>query len=354
MDVKKILVIRFRRVGDAILTLSLCTSLRKTFPDAQIDYVLNTGIAPLFVDHPDIDNVITFSDSENASLFRYLVKVWRLMRSNRYDVIIDVRSTVRTLVFSLFSLFSPYRIGTRKRYNFVLHNYRINNRLDKTSDVISHLLMLLSPLEREKKVEYCSEFKLYMRDDEAASYREYMTRQGVDFSRPVVLASVAARLIHKIWNKERMTEVLQKMIEKYQVQIVLNYARNEQNYVEELYESMADKKNVYINIEADSIRALAALLVNCDFFFGNEGGARHMAQALDVPSFAIYPPGIPKAMWLPGDGRRHRGICPDDVLPNKEQGAMTYKEQFELITVDHVWAELDDMLAKYVARDTAV
>src|SRR5690606_16832403 len=60
-QIKHILVIRFRRVGDAILTSALCSSLRKTFPNAQIDYVVNEGIDSLFRNHPDIDRLITFN-----------------------------------------------------------------------------------------------------------------------------------------------------------------------------------------------------------------------------------------------------------------------------------------------------
>ena len=112
MSIEKIVVIRFRRVGDAILSSVLCSSLRQSFPNAQIDYVLNKEVASLFEGHPDVDNVISFGDDDNTDIFRYSRKVWRLMKSKRYDVIIDTRSTILTLIFALFSLSSRYRIGT--------------------------------------------------------------------------------------------------------------------------------------------------------------------------------------------------------------------------------------------------
>lgn len=64
MIVKHILVIRFRRVGDAVLSTVICSSLKKTFPEARVDYVLNENIACLYEDHPDIDRTITFNDHE--------------------------------------------------------------------------------------------------------------------------------------------------------------------------------------------------------------------------------------------------------------------------------------------------
>lgn len=62
-----ILVIRFRQMGDAIVATPLLASLRESFPDARIDYVLNERLEPLFDGLPFIDNVISFSDDERHS-----------------------------------------------------------------------------------------------------------------------------------------------------------------------------------------------------------------------------------------------------------------------------------------------
>ena len=104
MSVKKVLVIRFRRIGDAVLSVVICSSLRKSFPEAEIHYVLNDHIVPLFENHPDIDKIIAFSDEENNHFFKYLRKVRQLMKTEQYDVIIDTRATIKTLWFSALSL----------------------------------------------------------------------------------------------------------------------------------------------------------------------------------------------------------------------------------------------------------
>ena len=56
-----ILVIRFKRIGDAILSLPLCHSLKLTFPNSKVDFVLYEEVSPLFEGHPYIDNVITIT-----------------------------------------------------------------------------------------------------------------------------------------------------------------------------------------------------------------------------------------------------------------------------------------------------
>ena len=59
------------------------------------------------------------------------------MKTERYDVIIDTRATIKTLWFSAFSLRTKYRIGTSKFYNHFFHNYRV-------SSIGSFLFMLIN------------------------------------------------------------------------------------------------------------------------------------------------------------------------------------------------------------------
>ena len=37
--IKRILIIRFRQIGDSILAIALCSTLKKSFPDAEIHFV---------------------------------------------------------------------------------------------------------------------------------------------------------------------------------------------------------------------------------------------------------------------------------------------------------------------------
>lgn len=351
LNVKHILVIRFRRIGDAVLATAICTSLRRTFPEAQIDYVLNDNITSLYEGHPDIDRVIGFSDADNKSLFRFAAKVRQIMREKHYDIIIDTRSTARTLLFSLFSLSTPFRIGTYKSYTPFIHNYRIANHTDTRQDMVQKNLLLLKPLEQIKPVTYCSDFRLYASADEKQAYRAYMESAGIDFSRPVILAAVTARQVHKVWDRSRMQAVLQKMIDNYGAQIIFNFAgEREASYARELHQAMGNTSNVRVDIKAESLRDLCALMANCDFFFGNEGGPRHIAQAMGLPSYAIYPPGPLKSVWLPGAGERYQGLSPEDIYSGDKLRPLDYQQRFDLLTVERVWAGLEPMLEAYLPQ----
>ena len=351
-DIRHILVIRFRRVGDSVLSMGLCHSLRMTFPDAKIDFVINEGIHTLYEHHPDVDGVVTFNDEENHNVIKYISKVWRTVHNTHYDIIIDMRSTVKTLWFSALSPCTPFRIGTRKSYGWGILTHRVANHAKGTGSRIEQNNMLLDPLAEIADIRKSDTFSLYVQQEHKERYRQYMQEQGIDFARSVIIATPTARLEYKVWPADRMKDILRRIISQYDAQIIFNFAGRERDIAIRYQQELDNDPHIFTNIEAPSLPDLCALMSNCDYFFGNEGGPRHIAQALDLPTFAIYPPGISKVVWQPNEGERWGGISPDDSIPvdqQLEQG-MTYEQRMALITVDDTWEMLDKRLARYLAH----
>ena len=348
MTIKKILVIRFRRVGDSVLSMALCHSLKQTFPDAEIHFVINKGIAPLYINHPDIQKIITFNDRELKGL-TYIKKVKEVVTATHYDVIIDMRSTPKTLPFSLFSLSTPYRIGRCKPYNHLIHNYRVSYPVDYNR--VESNLAMMEPLSCEAKLIKDTKFPLYITEKEKSDYHKYMEQQGIDFNRPIILAAIATRIVGKSWPKEKMITILKNIIGQHEAQIIFNYGGEAEKAVAtDYYESLGSDRHIFLNIEAKGLRELCALCANSHFFFGNEGGPRHISQAFSVPSFAIYPPNISKQFWLPNPCERYQGISPDEFMPLEQQLSqkLTYQERMNLIPVESVWERLHQMLSRFL------
>jgi len=345
---RKVLVIRFRRLGDAVLSAAICRSLRRSLPGAEIHYVLNEAIAPLFEGHPDIDQVISFSPREWERPGRFVQKVWRLMRRGRYDALIDTRTTLGTLCFALFAPGMPFRVGTWKWYSWGLHNYRIRNQAESPLDEVRRNLRLLEPLEQVVPVTYVADFRLSLPTGEVSAFREEMRGRGMDFSRPVVVCVPCTRVVGKAWPGERMKAVLERVLATYPgVQLIFNYAGREREEAFALYRAMGQPRQVLIDVEANSPRKLAAMLACATLFFGNEGGARHVAQAVGLPSLAIFPPRVEMQKWLPDPGEGNQGVTPGDGVPIEQWTRMADEERFACLTVEKVWERLQPMLERY-------
>ena len=295
----RILVIRFRQMGDAILSTPLLSTLHRSFPDAELHFVLNERIAPLFEGHPAISRIITFSDAERHAPLTYLRKVWQTVHQTRYDAIIDMRSTLNTMPFALFSLHSKMRIGIRKPYTLSIYNHRIEGCEDDES-MITHNLKLAEPL---KPAITDRNLSLSITEKEKTDFRTYMQYEGIDFSRPVMLVGVTAKLENKTWAEDRMTETLRRLLDTFpHLQLIFNYAPGrEAENARRIYEHLGANPHIFLQIQAKSPRELAAMAANCTAYFGNEGGGRHIVHAMGKPSLVVCSPLASKTTWLPQD-----------------------------------------------------
>ncbi len=92
----RILVISLRRIGDLLLTTPLIRSLRRAWPDSEIDVLVFDNTRGILDGNPDINHAITMTQrptiAESARLF---VKLWR-----RYDIAISTQSGDRPVAFA--------------------------------------------------------------------------------------------------------------------------------------------------------------------------------------------------------------------------------------------------------------
>lgn len=347
---KKILIVRFKQIGDSLLATPICESLRKTYPGARIDYVVYDHIAPLFKGHPAIDNVISITKEERKNPLKYIAKVWKITRV-KYDIIIDIMSTPKSELFTLLGRSAEYRIGRWKPKRGYTYTHSVKE--PKVSrDKVDKFLHMLKPLEEAGiDIKYDTTYRVVLADNEKKMMKERMLKSGVDFNKPVFSFAINSRRPGKIWNPENMKRLITIILEKYDAQGIFYYSPAEKEFAKNIHKELGDREDILSNIETKSIRELAMLLSNCDMFIGNEGGPRHIAQGLDIPSFAIFSPRAEKKEWLSNANDRHRGIEPNDVIRKLDiERPETSKEEYELITPERVLPIIDEMIHKYIKK----
>lgn len=65
---KKILVVRYRFIGDTLLTVPFLRNLRKAEPDAQIDVLVSPVSGDVLKDCPYINNLIYFDNAKKTQI----------------------------------------------------------------------------------------------------------------------------------------------------------------------------------------------------------------------------------------------------------------------------------------------
>lgn len=342
----KILIIRFKQIGDAVLSSVICNTLKKTFPDSEIDYVLYEHICPIFQNHKYIDNIIPITREEQKNPLKYIYKVWKVTRK-KYDIIIDIMSTPKSEFFSLFSMNSRYRIGRMKKYRGLFYTNKVTEP-EYAKDKADKFLKLLDPLKKEYNLIYDNNYTLSVTNKEKEFMKKRMKEAGVDFSRPIFACAVNSRRPEKIYDTDKMIQVVKQLIKDLNAQIIFYYCPSEKEFVKNIHNKLDNNINIFSNIETDSIRELGMLLSNCDIFFGNEGGPRHIAQSLDIPSFAIFSPSASKKEWLSNACERHQGVEPEDMpLYNP---SLSREEKYALITPEYIITKVKEIYNKFIKK----
>ena len=345
-----ILVIRFKRIGDAILSLPLCHSLKLTFPNSKVDFVLYEDVAPLFEGHPYIDNVITITKKEQKNPFKYIKKVYNVTRK-KYDIIIDIMSTPKSELFCMFSRKTPFRIGRYKKKRGFFYNYKMKEKesLNKVDKFLNQLLPAFEETGFEVKKDY--NFKFFANLEEKEKYKEKMLEAGVDFSKPVIAFSIYSRVTHKIYPIDKMKELVKHLINRYDAQIIFFFSPEQKYAIQKIHKEMEDNKNIFSSIETPTIKDLVPFLENCDYYIGNEGGARHLAQGIGIPTFTIFNPSAELKEWLPFPSEKNMGISPIDMVEKKSLSLekfnkMSAEEQFSLIDLETIKQMSDKLIEK--------
>ena len=347
----KILVVRFKQIGDAILASVICKSLKETYPNAKIDYVLYDHVAPLFENQWYLNKVISLEKKDRKNPFKYFKKVWEITRDD-YDIVIDIMSTPKSEFFTLLSRKAKYRIGRYKPKRGYTYTHSIpepSSEYDKSEK----FLKMLDPLIKDGiDVVLDKNYSLDFLDKEKKDLKKRMIEAGVDFNKIIIPLAINSRRPEKVYPIECMKELAKQILDKYDCQIILYYSPEEKDFAKKFHSDLGNDKRVISDIKTKSIRELGALFTNCDIFIGNEGGPRHLAQAVDIPSFSIFSPGSSKRDWLSKDNIRHEGIEPKDIKCHNYD-TLTYEDKYKLITPQILMEKIHEKMSlvpKYIEK----
>ena len=347
MGYKKALIITFSGIGDAVLTEVLCENLRKMNKDIEIDLVVKSNAAPLFIKNKAVTSVISYENDERKNLFKYIAKIWSITRK-KYDIILDIESTPR------------FRIGKNKISKHKILGFKITRGWfythkiteDKENNtVVESIVKFLDPIVEDQKIkmQYTLDYKVDITEEEKLESKKIMESVGIDFSKKIIMCGVNAVFEWKRWKREHMVNVLKYIIDNYDYQLVLFYTPKEKDYTLEIAKeleqySINKKGKIFYNITTKNVRDLAKIIVNADMYFGNEGGTRHITQALGKSSISICRKYDEKTRWIVED-KSHLALVISDFVSIKEiqEKDLTWESMTSEMVISKLKTRLDSL-----------
>ncbi len=115
---KRILAIRFARLGDVILLLPALSAIKSSMPEAKLTVLTGHRCAPIAEMCPSIDDVLSVDRvaMRDGPPWRALHDMKQLVwdiRSREFDAVIDFHSFRETNLLTWFSR-APFRMGMRR------------------------------------------------------------------------------------------------------------------------------------------------------------------------------------------------------------------------------------------------
>ena len=134
-------------LGDAVLTLPLLQTLAHAFPDAEIDFYVRKGLAPLFEAHPLLHAVYEYDKRRTSGSNRLsaVLLMGRELRRRGYDLWIGAHTSPRSALLARLSN-APVRVGyLGSPVSALCYNRRVSRRFGELHE-IERLLELANPV----------------------------------------------------------------------------------------------------------------------------------------------------------------------------------------------------------------
>ncbi|AXT63426.1 lipopolysaccharide heptosyltransferase family protein [Aquimarina sp. AD10] len=313
----KILVIQQKMIGDVLTSTIICEALRKEYPNATIDYLVNSSTRPVLTENPFFDKIIEFKNQYRESkidFYHFLVSI----KKSKYDLVIDAYGKLESNLISLFSK-APKRVSFYKWYTQFIYTqviHRASEPITNASIAIENRLRLVFPENR-----ITSEIikpKIFLTEDEKQIANEYLKSNHITQNKPLIMISVLGSSPNKTLPFKYMAKVIDEIVSTTGANVLFNYMPNQEKDARTIYNltNYKTQKHIHFDVFAKSLRGFIAILSHCDALIGNEGGAVNMAKALNLPTFTIFSPWIIKKDWnMFEDGIENDSIHLIDIKP---------------------------------------
>jgi len=292
MKVTNILVIKLRHIGDVLLATPVFASLREAYPDAKLSILVNRGTEEILAHHPAIDELIIAEKGRIGAQLRFL----GILRRKRFDCVVDLTDGDRSAWISVVTG-SSVRIGfnAEHRWRGLLYSH-VAVPLAEDVHRVEYDLAALRPLGLTPRR---SRPTLHVSSDDDAVAEQTLHDLGADrnsSSEMLIVIQPGARYPLKVWPPERFAELADRLAKAFNCRILLGGDGKERDVAESVRQQTASKPTIIAG--RLSLLQFAALLKHCALFVGNDGGAMHIAAAVDVPVVALFGPTYPHR-WGP-------------------------------------------------------
>ena len=299
----RILIVRLSALGDIVHALPVLNALRKTFPDAEIDwlveenYAATLGLAAGLYRRIIVRATANVSSGGVVSFARTggYFRAMSFLRSQHYDVALDLQGLIKSATWARASgatrVIGFDRDDLREPLAALLYSETV--KPDVSGHVISKNLSILKALGMEPGPP-----ELLLQP--LASAEMIKAIQTAGGSNGYIVINPGAAWPNKCWPPDRFGAVAKLLRERTGLHSLVTWGPNERGLAESVSEASAGAATP---APPTSVSDLAALMRSAALAISGDTGPLHIAAAVGTPLVGLFGPTRPErnGPWEPRD-----------------------------------------------------
>ncbi len=293
----RILILKPCCIGDIIFTTPLLSALRRGYPAASIDWAVGSWSAAAIVGHPMLHRVIdTGARSNPAATPRGLLKLVRLLRAGRYDLLV-VPDRSRWLSLAALLSGTPTRVGLDsggRGFGYTRRAPIDPRQVRHESEIYLDLARILGLQTADCWAQVGIE----------AAAQDAVVRLLADIvppNQPLIMVhpgggvNPGMTLTSKRWPPDRFAELARHVADFTKGFIIILGSEGDRAAIDQITKALSQTPslNVAGQLTMPQIAAMAAL-PRTALYIGNDNGIAHLAAAAGAQTLMIFGPSDPR------------------------------------------------------------
>ena len=309
---QRILIVKLSAIGDVIQTLPMLAALRRRFPEAQIDWVVEEEAAGLLRGYPGIDRLLVsrrkswqrkiWKRREFSTALRELLHFIKNLREIQYDWVIDNHGVLKSGMLVALCRGNKkigYRatagIADEGSYFFTNERHRPlsieRHALERYLDLVGQLGVPIEGISLEFPVA----------PDSLKTVRRILDESGFNVH-PLAIIHPLAKWDTKQWAPEKFSGLADRLSERG-VRVAITGSCGDAAAVEGILRGIRFPDRILNLAGKTNLGELAALFSLADVVITPDTGPMHLAAAVKAPLVALFGPTAP---WRTGPyGNEH-------------------------------------------------
>ncbi|HFZ8994769.1 TPA: lipopolysaccharide core heptosyltransferase RfaQ [Citrobacter freundii] len=282
----KILIIKLKFQGDVLLTTPVISTLKKHYPDSNIDILVYNSTKQMICENDQLNNIYGMEDRK-SSLLKKIINSYVLVkkfRNNNYDIIINLSSQI---ILGLFLRMIPAGLKIGFNYGRNSSRYWVNSYNKTLDDAGEHIveqnLSILKLLGINDVIPYTS---MPYKKLHWTNLSRKMKELGI--TDRYVIIQPTARQEFKCWDEEKFSQVIDHLIDKGLDVILTSGPGKEDKAIISKIETHCKHHPVTYFAGKTSFPELAALIDHAQLFIGVDSAPGHIAAAVDTPVVSLF------------------------------------------------------------------